>query len=93
MGGTKLPDQKGQYHPNGLEMQKHQISMPCISNARVAWSIPFEWSLTVPFTTEGNRAIVFANNQQIPVLELKECIKAALRYHKVKGQLTLGIWI
>lgn len=43
------------------------------------------------FHYEGNRAIVFAINQQIPVPELKECIKAALRYHKVKDQLTLGI--
>lgn len=43
------------------------------------------------FHYEGNRAIIFAINQQIPVPELKECIKAALRYHKVKDQLTLGI--
>ncbi len=43
------------------------------------------------FHYEGNRAIVFAINQQIPVPELKECIKAALRYPKVKDQLTLGI--
>ncbi|MDN3687012.1 DUF1801 domain-containing protein [Cyclobacterium jeungdonense] len=43
------------------------------------------------FQYEGNRAIVFELNQKVPVLELKECIKAALRYHKVKDQLTLGI--
>ncbi|NHE59819.1 DUF1801 domain-containing protein [Cyclobacterium plantarum] len=43
------------------------------------------------FHYEGNRAIIFAINQQIPVPELKECIKAALRYHRVKDQLTLGI--
>ncbi|WP_375583990.1 DUF1801 domain-containing protein [Cyclobacterium xiamenense] len=43
------------------------------------------------FQYEDNRAIVFRLNQPIPVLELKECIKAALRYHKVKDQLTLGI--
>lgn len=43
------------------------------------------------FRYEGNRSIVFDLNQKIPVLELKECIKASLRYHKVKHLMTLGI--
>jgi len=43
------------------------------------------------FQFEGKRAIVFQINQKIPELELKECIKASLRYHKVKDQITLGI--
>lgn len=43
------------------------------------------------FKYEGNRAIVFSINQKIPVFELKECIKAALTYHKVKHLITLGI--
>ncbi|WP_323756194.1 DUF1801 domain-containing protein [Roseivirga sp.] len=43
------------------------------------------------FQYEGKRAIVFKLNQKISVLELKECIKAALIYHNVKEQLTLGI--
>lgn len=43
------------------------------------------------FQYEGNRAIVFKLNQKIPVRELKECIKAALTYHKVKHLVTLGI--
>jgi hypothetical protein len=43
------------------------------------------------FHYEGKRAIVFQLNQKIPKLELKECIKASLRYHKVKDQMTLGI--
>lgn len=43
------------------------------------------------FHFEGNRAIVFDLNQKIPVLELKECIKACLTYHKVKHLMTLGI--
>ncbi len=43
------------------------------------------------FQFEGNRAIVFQMNQQIPVLELKECIRAALTYHRVKHLDTLGI--
>ncbi|SHF27404.1 protein of unknown function (DU1801) [Arenibacter palladensis] len=43
------------------------------------------------FQYEGKRAIVFQLNQKIPKAELKECIKAALTYHKVKELITLGI--
>lgn len=43
------------------------------------------------FDFEGNRAIVFQLNDQIPIEELKYCIKAALTYHKVKHLPTLGI--
>jgi hypothetical protein len=43
------------------------------------------------FQFEGKRAIVFQLNRKIPESELKECIKASLIYHKVKGLLTLGI--
>lgn len=43
------------------------------------------------FQYEGTRAIVFQLNQKIPVPELKECVKATLRYHKVKHLKTLGI--
>lgn len=43
------------------------------------------------FKYEGKRAIIFQLNQKIPELELKECIKAALTYHQVKGLITLGI--
>ncbi|MDO6602440.1 DUF1801 domain-containing protein [Arenibacter palladensis] len=43
------------------------------------------------FQYEGKRAIVFQLNQEIPKAELKECIKAALTYHKVKELITLGI--
>ncbi|MCA6074715.1 DUF1801 domain-containing protein [Fulvivirga sedimenti] len=43
------------------------------------------------FRYEGSRAIVFALNDQIPVRELKSCIKAALTYHKVKHLDTLGM--
>lgn len=43
------------------------------------------------FQYEGKRAIVFQLNQKIPEMELKECIKATLTYHKVKNQITLGI--
>ncbi|BDD10830.1 hypothetical protein FUAX_32620 [Fulvitalea axinellae] len=43
------------------------------------------------FEYEGNRAIIFQLDQDIPVTELKECIKATLTYHKVKHLITLGI--
>lgn len=43
------------------------------------------------FEYEKNRAIIFQLNQEIPVNELKKCIKATLTYHKVKELETLGI--
>lgn len=43
------------------------------------------------FQYEGNRAIVFQLNQKVPHMELKECIKATLRYHKVEHLTSLGI--
>lgn len=43
------------------------------------------------FQYEGKRAIVFELNQEIPVEELKYCIRATLTYHKVKHLMTLGI--
>ena len=36
------------------------------------------------FTFEGNRAIVFKLDEEIPRNELKHCISLALTYHKVK---------
>lgn len=43
------------------------------------------------FQYEGKRAIIFQLDDQIPISELKECIKATLTYHKVKHLPTLGI--
>lgn len=43
------------------------------------------------FVFEGNRAIVFQMEDQIPKKELQQCIKATLTYHKVKHLPTLGI--
>ncbi len=43
------------------------------------------------FDFEGNRAIVLQIDDDIPEDELKDCIKAALTYHKVKHLPTLGI--
>ena len=43
------------------------------------------------FTYEGTRAIVFGKEEEVPVEEVKKCIKATLQYHKVKQDKTLGI--
>lgn len=43
------------------------------------------------FEYEKNRAIIFQLDQEIPVAELKKCIRATLIYHKVKELETLGI--
>ena len=43
------------------------------------------------FDFEKNRAIVFSINDEIPKEALKNCIKAALRYHKIKHLPALGM--
>jgi hypothetical protein len=43
------------------------------------------------FEFEGNRAIVFQMNAKIPETELKNCIRLALTYHKVKHLPLLGM--
>lgn len=43
------------------------------------------------FKYENNRALLFSFDDVLPVPEIKECIKAALRYHEVKNQRRLGI--
>lgn len=43
------------------------------------------------FRYETTRAIVFKLDQDVPVQELKKCIKATLIYHKVKKEVSLGL--
>ena len=43
------------------------------------------------FKYEKTRAIVFKLDDHVPEKELKQCIKAALTYHKVKNQPLLGL--
>ena len=71
------------------EKTPHQYAMyfQCTSRLVETFRMVFEHK----FQYEGNRAIVFQINQKIPVWELKECIKAALTYHRVKHLITLGI--
>ena len=42
------------------------------------------------FNYEGNRAIIFSLNDEIPEPELKQCIGMALTYHKIKQLPLLG---
>jgi hypothetical protein len=42
------------------------------------------------FNFEGNRAIVFKLNENIPEKELKHCMEMALTYHKIKNLPLLG---
>jgi len=43
------------------------------------------------FEFKGKKAIVFQIEDEIPKEQLKDCVKAALTYHKVKHLPTLGI--
>jgi len=42
------------------------------------------------FTFHGNRAIVFNENDKIPITELKHCISLSLNYHRIKHLPLLG---
>jgi len=71
----KMPDQYAMYF---------QCTSRLVETFRRVYDHKFEY--------EGNRAIMFHISQKkIPEIELKECIKAALTYHKVKHLITLGI--
>ncbi|WP_307205977.1 DUF1801 domain-containing protein [Paenibacillus harenae] len=43
------------------------------------------------FNFEGNRAIVFDDNEEIPIDELKQCISLSLTYHSRKQLPMLGL--
>lgn len=66
-----------------------QYAMYFQCSSRLVSTFKLVFSQTFQF--EGNRAIIFQLNQEIPEMELKKCIKAALSYHKVKHLITLGI--
>jgi hypothetical protein len=67
----------------------HQYAMyfKCTSRLVETFKLVFKNN----FDYEGNRAIVFQIDDDIPKGELKDCIKATLTYHKVKHLPTLGI--
>lgn len=66
---------------------QYALYFKCTSRLVDTFRMVFE----TKFQFEGNRAILFQLNQEIPIAELKECIKATLTYHKVKQQISLGI--
>ncbi|MDO6439082.1 DUF1801 domain-containing protein [Cyclobacterium sp. 1_MG-2023] len=66
---------------------QYALYFKCTSRLVPTFRIVYEHT----FEFEGKRAIVFQLDQKVPVAELKECIKAALNYHKVKHLMTLGI--
>ena len=43
------------------------------------------------FKFEGNRAIVFGENDELPIDELRHCVSIALTYHRVKHLPFLGM--
>jgi hypothetical protein len=43
------------------------------------------------FKFDGDRAIVFHMDHKVPEIELKKCIAAAIMYHKVKKEPSLGM--
>ncbi|MEM6804878.1 MAG: DUF1801 domain-containing protein [Bacteroidota bacterium] len=43
------------------------------------------------FTYEGDRAIVFGMEEELPEKELKDCISVTFTYHKVKHLPNLGL--
>ncbi|MTI29957.1 DUF1801 domain-containing protein [Xanthovirga aplysinae] len=71
------------------EKTPHQYAMyfQCTSRLVDTFRLIFDQK----FQYEGKRAIIFQLKQNIPVEELKACIKASLIYHKVKHLMTLGI--
>ncbi len=80
-GSTLRMDWK-QKTPNQYQMY-FQCSSRLVETFKMVFGALFEY--------EKNRAIIFQIDQEIPVAELKKCIKATLMYHKVKDDLTLGI--
>lgn len=80
-GSTLRMDWKEKY-PNQYAMY-FQCSSRLVDTFRLVFGNIFQY--------EGKRAIIFQLNQEIPVEELKKCIKATLLYHKVKHLETLGI--
>jgi len=81
IGSTLRMDWK-QKHPDQYAMY-FQCTSRLVETFRIMFKNTFDF--------EGNRAIVFELDDDIPTEELTYCIKAALSYHKVKNLPTLGI--
>lgn len=71
------------------EKQPNQYAMYFQCNSRLIETFRLVFRETFDF--EGKRAIIFQLDQEIPKNELKQCIRTALTYHKVKHLVTLGL--
>jgi hypothetical protein len=67
----------------------HQYAMYFNCNTRLVETFKELYSDT--FNYEGNRAIVFDEDDEIPIDELKQCISASLTYHARKHLPLLGL--
>ncbi len=66
---------------------QYALYFSCSSRLVPTFRIAFEDVLEF----EGNRAIILQLNDDINEAVIVQCIKAALRYHKVKDDMMLGI--
>ena len=66
---------------------QYAMYFQCTSRLVETFRIVFEEQLRF----EGKRAIILDLEEEVPVKEIKACIKASLNYHKVKDDMTLGI--
>ena len=67
--------------------EQYALYFKCTSRLVETFKLHFNHT----FCYEGKRAIVFKLDDKIPKEALKNCIKAALTYHKVKHLPTLGM--
>ncbi len=51
----------------------------------------FRYLFDDKLTFDGNRAILFELSDEIPVQEIKQCIKLAMTYHRIKHLPFLGM--
>lgn len=66
---------------------QYQMYFKCTSRLVETFKVVF----CDTFKYEGKRAIVFQLDDEIPINELKQCIKATLLYHQVKKDVMLGM--
>lgn len=59
-------------------------------NCRTSLVETFKELYPARFRFEGNRAIVFDENDAVPVGELKHCVSMSLNYHRIKHLPMLG---
>lgn len=80
-GSTLRMDWKAK-NPNQYALY-FQCSSMLVSTFRLIYGNTFNY--------EGNRAIVFQLKDELPMEELRNCIRTTLQYHKVKHLPNLGL--